>query len=69
MYAILFSGCILQPKLKRANLIALTEAYVEKAVLDRVGEDFVARGVKFNYQGSEHIVYCSRDVILSAGSV
>ncbi|KAL7951246.1 GMC oxidoreductase [Trichoderma barbatum] len=52
-----------------SNLHILTDAIVQEIVLDKVGNGYVASGVRFTHNSQEHVVSASREVILSAGSV
>lgn len=56
---------------KRPNLRVITEAYVEKIVLDNTsGEDVVATGIQFiGKDGIQQTVAAKREVILAAGTV
>ncbi|KAK3114641.1 hypothetical protein LTR53_006853 [Teratosphaeriaceae sp. CCFEE 6253] len=57
------------PNRGRKNLVVLTGASVREIVLEREGEEWVAKGVRFEHDGSEFVAKASREVILSAGSV
>lgn len=58
-----------QPNAQRPNLIVLTEAIARNIVLERNGENWVAKGVKFGHGGKEFVVKTTGEVILCAGSV
>ncbi len=47
----------------------LTEAFVTELVLEKEGEEWVAKGVKFTHGGEEHVVKTGGEIIISGGSV
>lgn len=47
----------------------LTEAFVKELVLEKEGEEWVAKGVKFTHGGEEHVVKTKGEIIISCGSV
>ena len=47
----------------------LTEAFVKEVVLEKEGEEWVAKGVKFTHRGEEHVVKTEGEIIISGGSV
>ena len=57
------------PALDRPNLKVLTNAHVNKILIDATGEHAIASGVEFEHGGSIHTVHCKKEVILSAGYV
>ena len=58
-----------RPNAKRPNLVLLTEAFVKEVVLEKEGEEWVAKGVKFTHEGEEHVVKTEGEIIISCGSV
>ena len=58
-----------RPNSGRKNLHLLAEAFVQEIVLENEGEQWVAKGVKFTYEGDQHVVRTEGEVILCAGSV
>lgn len=58
-----------RPNSGRENLHLLTEAFVQEVVLEEEDGRWVAKGVRFIYDGEEHVVGTEREVILCAGSV
>ncbi|KAL8660283.1 MAG: hypothetical protein Q9202_006694 [Teloschistes flavicans] len=58
-----------QPNAGRSNLILLSGATVQEVLLDPCEEEWLAKGVRFTYQGKEHSVYTKGEVIICAGSV
>jgi choline dehydrogenase len=59
------SNAYLRPAMKRSNLTVVTHALVHKVLL----EDKKAVGVQFERKGQIEQVGCSKEVILSAGSI
>ena len=59
------------PNFSRENLVVLTEAVVNKVVLekDTMQNEWIAKGVVFTSSGESYTVRASHEVILSAGSV
>jgi choline dehydrogenase-like flavoprotein len=59
------------PASYRKNLIVLTNAHATEIVLEKrhIETDLVATGLKFNCQGKAFTVKCSKEVVLSGGSV
>ena len=57
------------PNAKRANLVVLTNATVQEIIIEREGEDLVAKGARFFYNARSFTAMASKEVILSAGSV
>lgn len=51
------------------NLHILTNATVQRIILDRNGGGCRATGVRFSCQGKEHVALASREIILSAGTI
>ena len=48
----------------------LTEARVNRIIFDgKDGDDLIATGVEFEYNGVRHVVNAKKEVILSAGQV
>ncbi|KAL6721795.1 hypothetical protein ACLMJK_000900 [Lecanora helva] len=58
-----------QPSCKRKNLALLTNAMVRDIVLEKQGDDWIAKGVRFIHDEEEHVVHTQGEVILCAGSV
>lgn len=57
------------PHAGRKNLVLLTEASAREITLQQDGEEWVAKGVRFECNGQELVARASREVIVSAGSV
>lgn len=58
-----------QPNRQRTNLIVLTEAFVEKIILEQNDGSWTARGIQFVHKGQTSSVFASKEVIVCAGSV
>lgn len=58
-----------QPVSGRKNLVLLTEAIAQEVVLEKDGEDWVAKGVKFTHDGEDHVVDVAGEVIVCGGSI
>ncbi|CAF9941351.1 MAG: hypothetical protein ALECFALPRED_009078 [Alectoria fallacina] len=58
-----------RPNSGRANLHLLTGAFVQEVVLEKEGQDWVAKGVRFTHDGEERIVKTEGEVVICAGSV
>lgn len=58
-----------QPYRKRANLIVLSEAFVNKIILAQDDLSWAARGVEFVHEGQIRSVFASKEVIVCAGTV
>lgn len=58
-----------QPHRQRANLTVLTEAFVNKIILEQDDGNWTARGLQFVHQGQILSVFASKEVIVCAGSV
>lgn len=58
-----------QPHRQRANLVVLSEAFVNKIILEQDDESWAARGVEFVHKGQTLSVSASKEVILCAGAV
>jgi choline dehydrogenase len=56
------------PNAGRENLTVITEAFVNKIVLDEKNGSVEATGVSFSVSGEKYIVSSAREVILSAGT-
>ena len=57
------------PASERKNLVLFTEAMVRDVVLEKEGDGWAAKGVRFAHRGKEHTVNVDGEVILSCGSV
>ncbi len=55
----------LKPAIKRGNVTLLTNALVEKIILQKD----TAVGIQVQHKGQQRTIYCSREVILSAGAI
>ena len=53
----------------RTNLHVITEAFVEKIILERSAQGVSASGVQFTHQGQSQTVKAQREVILAAGAI
>lgn len=58
-----------RPVRDRKNLVLLTQAVAREVLLEREGEEWVAKGVRFMHGGEEHVVRTSGEVIICGGSV
>lgn len=58
-----------RPNSGRKNLHLLTEAFVQEVVLEKEGQAWVAKGVRFTHDGEEHIIRTEGEVVICAGSV
>lgn len=58
-----------QPHRQRANLVVLSEAFVNKIILEQDDESWAARGVELVHKGQILSVSASKEVILCAGAV
>jgi len=58
-----------KPNAERKNLKLLTNALAREIVLEKEGNTWVAKGVKFVHGGKEHVVKTSGEVIICGGSV
>lgn len=58
-----------RPNSGRENLHLLTEAFVQEVVLEKEGQEWAAKGVRFIQDGEEHTVRTEGEVIVCAGSV
>ncbi|KAF7797941.1 hypothetical protein EIP86_009148 [Pleurotus ostreatoroseus] len=58
------------PNKDKPNLKVLTSAQVSKILFSDVkdGEDIVATGVEFIFEGKKYVVYANKEVILAAGT-
>ncbi|RDW56692.1 putative aryl-alcohol dehydrogenase protein [Coleophoma cylindrospora] len=55
---------------KRPNLIVITEAVVEKVILEKAGDELaIATGVQYQHKGETKIALASGEVIVSAGAI
>ena len=57
------------PAAHRDNLVLLAEATAREILLEKNGDDWVAKGVRFAHSGREYTVRVEGELILSAGSV
>lgn len=55
------------PAKGRSNLHVITEAFVEKIIIDK--PDLTARGVQYVHEGKTQVVRVKREVILAAGAL
>lgn len=58
-----------RPNRGRNNLHLLTEAFVQEIILEEEDGQWIAKGLKFTYEGEEHVVMTEGEVIVCAGSV
>ena len=54
---------------ERENLVLLTEAIAQEVVMDKEGQDWVAKGVRFTHGGEDHVIMLDGEVIICGGSV
>ncbi len=59
----------LRPAMNRANLTVVTEAHVQKLVLEHAGDATRCQGVRVRTPTGMHTFFATREVLLSAGSV
>lgn len=59
----------LRPNRERENLCVLTEASVDRVLLEKNGSGMTAVGVKFTANGNSYTTMCQKEVIVSAGTV
>lgn len=57
------------PVRDRTNLHVITEAFVEKIVLEHISDSVSASGVQFTHEGKSQTVKAQREVILAAGAI
>lgn len=57
------------PVSDRTNLHVITEAFVEKIILEHSSQGVSASGVQFTHQGKSQRVSAQREVILAAGAI
>jgi len=57
------------PAIGRPNLVVLTEALVQEILIQKEGNEWVAKGARFMHNGAEFRASAAKEVILSAGSV
>ncbi|KAJ8060398.1 hypothetical protein OCU04_010727 [Sclerotinia nivalis] len=58
-----------KPAQNRPNLHLVTEAQVEKIILDKESGEAIAKGVKVTVKGIEHIFRAGKKVIIAAGAL
>ena len=58
-----------RPVSGRKNLVLLTEAIAQEVVLEKEGQEWVAKGVKFTHNGQDHTVNVAGEVIVCGGSI
>ena len=58
-----------KPVSERENLILLTEAIAQEVVMEKEGQDWVVKGVRFTHGGEDHVIRLHGEVIISGGSV
>ncbi|KAF7922636.1 hypothetical protein BELL_0148g00020 [Botrytis elliptica] len=58
-----------KPVQSRSNLHLVTDALVEKIILDKESGESIAKGVKVTIKGVEHIFQAGREVIVAAGAL
>ena len=58
-----------RPNSGRKNLHLLEQAFVQEVVLEKEDGQWIAKGVKFTYEGEEHVVRTEGEVVICAGSV
>lgn len=57
------------PVSDRTNLHVITEAFVEKVILEHSSDGVSASGVQFTHQGKSQTVNAQKEVILAAGAI
>ena len=57
------------PNASRKNLVVLTDANVRELVIEQSGSSWVAKGVRFEHGGNQHVASVAHEVIVSAGSI
>ncbi|KAF7947911.1 hypothetical protein EAE96_008983 [Botrytis aclada] len=58
-----------QPAQNRSNLHLVTDALVEKIIIDKASGEAVAKGAKVTIKGVEHIFQAGKEVIIAAGAL
>ncbi|KAF3917045.1 hypothetical protein ABW21_db0207748 [Orbilia brochopaga] len=58
-----------RPYAGRPNLVVLTNAMARNVIIDHVGSQYIARGVKYTFGGHDYCAYSKHEVVLSAGTV
>ncbi|KAF7869805.1 hypothetical protein EAF04_004589 [Stromatinia cepivora] len=58
-----------KPTQNRPNLHLVTEAQVEKIILDNESGEAIAKGVKVTVKGVQHIFRAGKEVIVAAGAL
>ena len=58
-----------RPNCGRPNLVLLTEATVQEVILEDLNGEWVAKGVRFDHGGKEHVAKTEGEIIICAGSV
>ena len=56
------------PVSNRSNLHVITEAFVERIVLEKSADGIIARGAQYTRQGETQTVHAQKEVILAAGA-
>jgi choline dehydrogenase-like flavoprotein len=57
------------PNANRPNLRVLTDAVVREIILEQIGEQWTATGVRFDHGDQSFTIAASQEIVLSAGSV
>ncbi|KAF7886149.1 hypothetical protein EAF00_010252 [Botryotinia globosa] len=63
------ANAYVKPVQNRSNLHLVTDALVEKIILDKASGEAVAKGVKVTIKGVEHIFQAGKEVIVAAGAL
>ena len=58
----------LTPNLHRSNLTVITNAQVQKILIDNESDDKIATGVCYKVKGKSHNIFAKKEVLLSAGA-
>ena len=58
-----------KPVSSRNNLVLLTKALAQEVVMEKKGQEWVAKGVRFTHGNEEHVVRLDGEIIICGGSV
>jgi len=58
----------LTPNMHRENLTVITDAQVQKIIIDHESADKIATGVTYKVKGKSHNIFAKKEVLLSAGA-
>ena len=55
------------PNKDKPNFNVFCDALVHKLILEKSGDEYVAKGIEFGHRGSVYEVYAKQEVVLCAG--